>query len=194
MVLVDYYLPTEDISSVLIDNIDGIIISMKYLASLGHKRIAYLKGEIEDIGSHDRLIGYYRALDMFDLVKDEELVLGCDFTLKGAYEATKRLLDSPIANPTAIVGVNDVAALGAMEAIKKQNLKIPEDISVMGFDDIDMASEIIPNLTTMHVRKKTLGKLAVQTLLTQIHHEETEYSKVLINPKLIIRESTSAVK
>ncbi len=193
IVLVDYYLPTEDISSVLIDNIDGIIKGMRYLAGLGHKRIAYLKGDVNEIGSYDRFIGYRRAVQMFGLHDDENLIVDCDFSIKGAYSAMKRFLESAVDYPTAVFAVNDIVAIGAMEAIKEKNLSIPEDICVLGFDDIDLANEVIPRLSTMHVRKRTIGKLAVQRLLQLIGNEETEYSKILVSPVLCERESTKRI-
>jgi len=193
IVLVDYYLPTEDISSVLIDNIDGIIKGMRYLAGFGHKRIAYLKGDVNEIGSHDRFIGYRRAVQLFGLDDDENLIMDCDFSITGAYSSMKKFLESTVDYPTALFAVNDIVAIGAMEAIKEKNLKIPEDICVLGFDDIDLANEVIPRLSTMHVRKRTIGKLAVQRLLQLIGNEEIEYSKILVSPVLCERESTKRI-
>ena len=194
VVLVDYYLPTEDISSVLIDNTDGIIMGMQYLSSLGHRRIAYLKGDIAEIGSYDRFIGYRKAVQMFDLDDDERLVIGCDFSIKSAYEAMRDFLDSGIDHPTAVLNVNDMVAIGAMEAIKEKNLRIPDDMSVLGFDDIDLAGEVIPRLSTIHVRKRTIGRLAVQRLIQLIQGKDIEYNKILVAPILRVRESTAHKK
>jgi len=194
VVLVDYYLPTEDISSVLIDNTDGIIKGMQYLASLGHRRIAYIKGDISEIGSYDRYMGYRKAVQMFDLDDDERLVIGCDFSIKGTYEAMRSFLNSGIDRPTALLAVNDIVAIGAMEAIKEKSLRIPDDMSVLGFDDIDLAGEVIPRLSTIHVRKRTIGRLAVQRLMQLIQGVDIEYSKILVAPVLKIRESTAHKK
>jgi DNA-binding LacI/PurR family transcriptional regulator len=153
IVLVDYYLPTEDISSILSDKMDGVVKGAEYLHSLGHRRIAYLKGDITVRGSGDRLLGFRRAVEMFDLDPDERLILDCDFTIRSAYVTMKRFLEETPIPPTAVMAVNDIVAMGAMEAIKERSLKIPEDMSVLGFDDIDLASEVIPHLSTMHVRK-----------------------------------------
>jgi LacI family transcriptional regulator len=194
LVLVDYYLPTEDISAILADKMDGIVKGAEYLHSLGHRRIAYLKGDITVRGSGDRLIGFRRAVEMFDLDPDERLILDCDFSIKSAYQATKRFLEATPNPPTAVMANNDMVAMGAMEAIKERNLKIPDDMSVLGFDDIDLASEVIPHLSTMHVRKRTMGRLAVRRLLEIIEGRTVDYSKIILEPTLVVRESTGPPK
>lgn len=194
LVLVDYYLPAEGISSILIDNIDGIIKGMKYLWELGHKEIAYLSGDINsDIGSQDRLTGYLRSLDLFNLSKNDDYIISSDFTIKSSYESMKYFLHKTSKFPTAIMTVNDTVAIGAMEAIKEAGLKIPEDISVLGFDDIELAGEVMPKLSTMRIKKKTMGSLAVKRLFKLINNEEIEYSKIIVTPELIIRDSTSKI-
>jgi DNA-binding LacI/PurR family transcriptional regulator len=104
--------------------------------------------------------------------------------MKGYLENTSKV-------PTAVMAVNDMVAMGAMEAIKEQRLKIPNDISIMGFDDIPLASEVIPHLTTMHVRKHTMGRLAVRRLLDIIENKSVDYSKIMLEPTLVVRESTA---
>jgi DNA-binding LacI/PurR family transcriptional regulator len=193
LVLVDYYLPTEDIPAVLSDKIDGVIKAIEYLHSLGHQRIAYLQGDITVLGSKDRLVGYKRAVEMFGLDTDPDLIIPCDFKIKSAYQAMKKFLDSNPRQPTAVMGDNDIVAMGAMEAIKEQGLRIPENMSVIGFDDIDLASEVIPHLSTMHVKKRTMGQLAVQRLLEIIDNREVAYNKFFLKPKLVVRESTGSV-
>lgn len=192
LVLLDHYIPAEDVSSVLVDNTDGIIRGMRYLASLGHARIAYLAGDLREIGTADRLTGYQKAVRLYGLEAAPDLVVECDFTIPGAYKAMAGYLDSH-QPPTAVAAVNDIAAIGAMEAIKERKLRIPQDISVLGFDDIDLASQVIPRLSTLHVRKHTMGRLAVQRLFRLMDGIHDEYSKVLVPPQLVVRESTGPV-
>ncbi len=192
VVLVDYYLPTENINSILIDNIDGIITGIKYLSSLGHRKIGYLTGDYKnDIGSNDRFLGYFRALEMFGLEKDEGLIINCDFSITSAYESMKNFLKNNDPYPTALMAVNDMVAIGAMEAIKEFGLKIPYDISILGFDDIALSNEVIPKLSTMHVKKKTMGRLAVKRLVKILKNEDQVFTKTILSPELLIRESTS---
>jgi LacI family transcriptional regulator len=190
-VLLDCYVPTEDVSAVLIDNMDGIIRGMQYLSSLGHRRIAYLAGDLQEIGSEDRLAGSRKAVRMFGLEDDPALVLESDFSISGAYQAMRRLLETRQA-PTAVAAVNDMTALGAMEAIKERAMRIPQDISVLGFDDISLADEVIPRLSTLHVPKRTMGRLAVQRLFRLMEGRYDEFGKILVSPRLVVRESTAA--
>ena len=189
-VLIDYYLPAERISSVLVDNVNGIFAAAGYLASLGHRKVAYVKGDISEIGARDRLDGYLRAIDSFGLDSDPRLLIESDFSIKGAYAAVRRSLEAERRHPTAFLCVNDVVAMGAMEAIKSHGLTIPRDVSVMGFDDIDLASEVIPRISTMHIPKEILGKLAVRRLLQIVRGEEIEFEKQVVMPWLVVRDST----
>jgi LacI family transcriptional regulator len=191
-VLLDYYIPTERHNAVLIDNTSGVTIAVQHLASLGHRRVAYVRGDIDEIGSRDRMEGYLRSLEFFDLAKDSSLVVDCDFSLKGAYVATRKLLQTVRPRPTAIMCVNDMVAFGAMEAVKEAGLAIPRDISVMGFDDIDLASQVLPHLSTVHIPKAELGRLALTRLLQVMHGEDLGFDKILVTPRVVARESTGA--
>ena len=150
VVLVDYYLPTEDINSVLIDNVDGIIKGMRYLSSLGHRRVAYLTGDINERGSRDRFSGYQKAVQMFNLEDDSKMILNCDFSIRGAYSVMKNFLSKRSDYPS-------------------------------------------PPLSTIHVRKRTMGRLSVQRLFRIVNSENIEYNKILVSPVLIERESTKKV-
>ncbi len=189
LVLLDHYIPTEDVSCVLVDNTDGIIRGVRHLASLGHRRVAYVAGDLREIGSGDRLVGFQKAVRAFGLDPSTELVRECDFTIQGAYRAVKELLDSG-RPPTAVASVNDIAAIGAMEAIKGRGLRIPQDVSILGFDDIDLASQVVPRLSTMHVARRTMGRLAAQRLFRLLEGTRDEFTKVLVPPALTVREST----
>ena len=194
LVSVDYYLSGKDIDLILIDNIEGIMTAVKYLAQMGHKKIAYLTGNIKkDIGAYDRLSGYKKALHYYNLERDNDFIIDCDFTMSGAHDSLLNFLKKSDKRPTAVIGVNDIAAIGAMNAIKEFGLNIPGDISVVGFDDIDLANETTPKLTTLKVKKKLLGKIAVQRLLDIVNNGKSYTYKVLINPELVIRESTRQI-
>jgi len=196
VVLFDYYLPGQDIPSVLIDNTYGIIKGVEYLTSLGHQRVVYLKGDTDnDIGSMDRLAGYKMAVEKFGLDNDPSLILACNFSMRSAYEAMKNFLNlNGQRAVSAVMAVNDMVAIGAMEAIKEKKIKIPADISVLGFDDISLAAETIPSLSTIHVRRKTMGVLTAKTLLDMINGKELMHCKVVIKPNLVVRETTGATK
>jgi len=194
LVLLDYYIPTEDIPAVLIDNADGILKSCKYLSSLGHTRIAYLSGDGVETSAQERLYGFRRSQQMFGLDVDQDLVvMDCKSRIDEGFEAMNAILDLARL-PTAVVAYNDLIAVGAMDAIKQRGLSIPQDISMVGFDDIGLASEVNPCLTTVHVPKRTMGIMAVKSLVQLVKGKEEPVKKVLVPTRLVIRDSTAAIR
>jgi len=191
MVLVDYYIPTEDIPVVLIDNTDGILKGAKYLAGLGHRRVAFIAGDRADTATHDRLYGYTRSCVIYGFEQNESLIEECRGRLDESFAAMNRLLKRK-PHPTAVMAHNDIIAIGAMDAIKQKGLSVPHDISVMGFDDIGLASEVVPPLTTLHVPKRAMGSMAVQRLLQVIKGEIETVNKLLLPTELVVRSSTAA--
>ena len=170
---------------------------MEYLVSLGHRDILFVVGNPISLGAEDRRSGFKRALRMYNLPGDTRPLLECDYSINGAYETVLGHLtscgsareDTPF--PTAILGGTDTLAIGAMEAVKSLGLSVPGDVSIMGFDDISLAAEVVPALTTMEVRKKTLGRLAVENLITLIEGNHPGYHKVLLTPSVLPRASTA---
>ena len=194
MVLLDYYIPTEDMPTIIIDNLDGILKACKYLASLGHKRIAYLSGDGIETSAHERLNGYLRARDLYGLENDSDLVVkDCKSRIDEGFKAMTTIMDSS-KQPTAVVAYNDLIAIGAMDAIKQRGLAVPGDISVVGFDDISLASEVNPALTTVHVPKQKMGIIAVRRLLQIIKGEEEIVQKSLLPTRLVIRQSSAEAR
>jgi LacI family transcriptional regulator len=194
MILIDYYIPTEDIPAVLIDNTDGILKACRYLASLGHRRIAYLSGDSVETSAHERLFGFQRAVAAFGLDGDPSLVVeDCKSRIDEGFRAMEGLLRARN-RPTAVVAYNDLIAVGAMDAIKQTGLSVPGDISVMGFDDIPLAAEVNPPLSTIHVPKETMGMIAARRLVDIVKKKEDIPHKVLIPARLVARESTGAAR
>ena len=112
----------------------------------------------------------------------------------GGFQAMSALLSLPEAErPTAVQTYNDLMALGALKAIRTHRLRVPDDISVVGFDDIYLAESVVPSLTTMRVDKQVMGRLAVQLLLNQVFQAEGSYVTSVFRPLLIERNSTMAV-
>ncbi len=190
IVLVDSYLPLEDISAVITDNATGIMKAMNYLSSKGHQKIGYLSGIVnEDIDCADRLSGYMRATELFHLTFDPELIIPSELSMSAAYEAVAAFLKGTKNSPTAFIGVNDIVAIGAMQAIKDSGRRVPEDISVIGFDDIALANEVTPRLTTIRVNKEEMGKLSVSRLVELIKGKPVSFHKIVINPSIVERDS-----
>jgi LacI family transcriptional regulator len=193
VILVDYAVPTEDIDAILVDNVDGIMRAAKHLAELGHTRVAYISGTIDGLSSQERRHGFDLARSAFGFLDEPELVEECPESISGGFEAMQRLLGRRKAGrPTAVIAYNDMVALGAMDAIKQQGLAIPDDMSIVGFDDISLSAEVTPPLTTMQVHKELMGRLAVETLFHTIAGKSDFTRKILLPTRLVVRESTAA--
>ncbi len=194
MILLDYYIPTEDIPAVLIDNTDGILKACRHLSSLGHRRVAYLSGDPVETSAHERLFGFQRAVTVFGLDREPGLVVeNCKSRIDEGFRAMAGLLKSE-RPPTAVVAYNDLIAVGAMDAIKHAGLSVPKDVSVMGFDDIPLAAEVNPPLTTIDVPKRTMGAIAARRLVDIVKKKEDIPHKTLIPARLVVRSSTAAAR
>lgn len=194
MVLVDENIPSEDIQTVLIDNTDGVIRACKHLAELGHRRVAYISKEKNEASAYERSYGFQRAVDLFGFHRDEALVAQCTTRVDSGFEAMLHILDDLSTPPTAVVAYNDILAIGAMAALKQRGFRIPQDVSVVGFDDIRLAREAVPPLTSVHVPKRLMGAVAVQRLLHIIRGRSEPLNKVLIPTRLRVRGSTGWCK
>jgi DNA-binding LacI/PurR family transcriptional regulator len=197
MVLVDYSVPTEDIDTILVDNLDGIMRSGKHLAELGHKRVCYLSSGLiaDSITSRERRFGFLRAQESYGFQQVEGLIGECPESISGGFEAINRILDRfPSDPPTAVIAYNDMVAIGAMDAIKRRGLSIPHDISIVGFDDISLSSEVLPQLTTVRVEKELMGTLAGETLFQRIAGKTHLVRKILLPTSIIVRASTAPPK
>ena len=177
---------------IIVDDIEGGIIATEYLIKLGHRRIAHITGPLKTRSALNRLKGYKLALKKYEIKYRDKLVEEGDFKIKGGYQVMKRFLKLT-ESPTAIFAANDLLALGAMQAIQKKNFHIPEDFSVVGFNDIKLASFIYPALTTIRQPMLEMGELAVKMLLRIIEEGEFNQRKIVLKSKLIIRESCKKI-
>lgn len=191
IVLVDYYIPTADIDTILADNIDGIIRAGLHLSELGHRKVCYLSGNVDRISSHERMYGFARAQELFGFSTDPTLVEECGESISEGFEAMNRVFKATESEPTAVIAYNDMIAIGAMDAIKQRGLAVPNDVSVIGFDDIPLASEVVPPLTTIQVPKELMGILAADILFQHIGGQKHSIRKILLPPKTIVRGSTA---
>jgi LacI family transcriptional regulator len=188
-VLIDQVDASEDSSVVEATNWQGAYEATRYLIQLGHTRIAFIKGRLAIRSAVDRLRGYKAALADCDIPVREELIIEGDFLQQTGYETTKRLLQSVEPPPTAIFASNDLSAFGAMDAVREWGLRIPDDISIIGFDDIPQASLVYPKLTTVRQPLEEMGKVAVQMLLEQIEDQSRPPQRVALATQLVIRDS-----
>lgn len=175
------------------NNRQGAYEAITYLIKLGHKRIGFITGNMEINAARERLEGYKTALKENNLAFEKSLVVKGDFTQRAGYEAAKELLQLQ-QPPTAIFSPNDLAAFGVMEAIREAGLRIPEDMSVIGFDDLPQASLTYPKLTTVRQPLQEMGKVAVKLLLEQIEQPSQATQHVTLETQLVKRDSCKSIE
>jgi LacI family transcriptional regulator len=195
MVLVDYFPKDSKFPAVLIDNLHGAYEAVGHLIRLGHRRIGFIGAPIDHPSISDRLKGYEQALDESGLPRTDQLVAKdqSDSSVAGGYAAAKRLLRSS-SPPTAVFATNDSMAMGAIKAAREIGLGVPDDLAIVGFDDIEVASHTHPPLTTMRVPKEEMGALAVRKIVERIETGGRPSEKTLIAVELVIRGSCGAKK
>ncbi|MBV1710026.1 MAG: LacI family transcriptional regulator [Erysipelothrix sp.] len=184
--------PYKAIPLVYSDNRQGSILAVDHLIQLGHRRIAHIAGPLTTIAGQERLDGYRQGLANGGIDYDESLVIeAAEYDSKSGYECMKRLLNLP-QRPTAVYVMCDLTALGVIHAINECGLKVGEDISVVGFDDIELASHIHPTLTTIRQDRRRIGKMLALTLHRMINHEDVQ-ERTIINTSLVVRQSTKPI-
>lgn len=162
---------------------------MSYLLSLQHRRIGIIYGVASPVLAEDRLQPYQEGLQAGDLPVDQDLIARCGPTIEDGYQAALQLLKLP-ARPTALIAINDLLAIGALRAAGDLGLSVSRDLSLVGFDDIQMAKYLMPRLTTVAKDSIRVGREAVRQLLIRIADPDLPRQKMSIPPRLIIREST----
>jgi len=177
--------------SVSADNYRGARLATEHLLGLGHTRIGFIAGNPYSGQSSERFQGYREALLSAGIPYDAALIRPGDYTQKRGFQAAHELLALPEA-PSAIFAANDYSAFGAMDAVKDHNLRVPEDISVIGFDDIPMAQQVHPNLTTIHHPLHDMGAVATKLLISLVDGETPLVPNVELPSKLVVRASTAS--
>lgn len=191
-VLIDIPLESDNVSHVTTDNVLGAEKAVNHLIHLGHKKIGMINGHEFAFVSRERLQGYQKALDKADLTFNPEYVRVGGFTEeKGKVAAFQLLSDHP--EITALFCASDLMAIGAMAAAKELNRQVPEELSIIGYDDILLASYVSPTLTTIAQNKFSLGYEAARLLIGLLHNE-TETHRLVIKTEVMERESTSEVR
>lgn len=192
IVLVDAYTSDGDeFDRVLVDNVSGAMKAVKHLIALGHRSIGLIGSEPDSYPSiMERRQGYLTAINQHNLkpfIEDSPLVR------EDAYEATKQLIERA-PEITAVVGCNDNVAIGVINALLDMGIQVPGQVSVIGFDNIDLARELKPALTTMHVDKVLMGVVAVRHLMDRAVNPNRAALKTLVSTQVIERETVRSIK
>lgn len=179
----------EGIPSVAIDDIQAAMDATKYLIDLGHRDIAVITGNPESSSTRDRLEGFRGSMSSAGLQLNENLVVYSDYSLQGGESAVEAILMQKN-RPSAIFCFSDEIAIGCMAALRRRQFNVPDDISVMGFDDIPIASYVTPPLTTISQPTDDIGAICTSVLLDLIDGKKPEKFRQILPHKLVIREST----
>lgn len=182
---------TEPISSVRCDDRDGGLRATRYLLELGHRVIATITGPLNEECAEDRLRGYRQALAEQGLPLDDRLIAHGDWSAISGYRATRALLGAGIPF-TAIFAQNDQMAIGAIRALREAGLQVPRDVSVIGFDDIPLASYFDPPLTTLRQPMTELGERAARLLIAAIRQPNPIPERLLLPARIVERASCAA--
>ncbi len=192
IVLVDRVIDFPQVDCIMTDHYLGAYQAAQHLCGLGHRRIAHIAGPRRVVSSEERVKGYAAALNDFGIPVDQSLVVHGDFTRYTGYGSLDSLMNLPEA-PTAVFAANDLMAIGVIERARELGIKVPEDLAVCGFDDIEYASIVSPSLTTVSQETYRLGKLSAQLLLRRIAEPDCEVRRIKLKPNLIVRESAARV-
>jgi len=180
------------VTNVILDQTKAADLALEHLYKLGHRSIAFMRGQPFSSDSEDRWRSIERAAKRLGLRIDKSLVVQLDRDLTTpelGYPVVQQLLAAR-KRFTALFSFNDVAAIGAIRALRDANLRVPEDVSVMGFDDVHAAAFTTPSLTTIRQPLEDMGRIAARIALSRLRGEEKYGDEVAVEPCLIVREST----
>lgn len=180
---------SDRITSVISDNVEGSKKAVDYLFSLGHKRVAHIAGPLTSASGQERIMGYKISVTSHNIDYGDSMIeVAEQYNFKSGYEAMQRLLErsSP---PTALFCASDLLACGAIAAARERGLFVPEDISIIGFDDIELAAYVVPSLTTVRQDRAQIGQTCAEILLRILDGANLCPKTIRIPTRLIIRNS-----
>jgi DNA-binding LacI/PurR family transcriptional regulator len=186
----------QGVTNVVLDHRRAAELTLTHLYSLGHRRIAFMRGQPFSSDSDDRWRGIVEVSNELGIEIRPELTVQLNRDISSpelGYPVVQQLFDGK-RKFTALVCFNDIAAIGAIRAIHDLGLRVPDDISVIGFDDIKAAAYISPNLTTIRQPLSEMGRFAAQCIVNRLNHTEDFREQVAFEPELVIRESTRSIK
>lgn len=188
MVFVDTAPPGPLVRALLVDYHKGIREGVQHLAALGHREISFVSGPLQQRSSQLRKEGFLRSIAEIGVETVESWMIEGDHTMEGGMAAMERLLQGPEL-PTAVMCSNDMTAIGVLRVLARSGISVPEQMSVIGFDDIHLAEFVYPPLTTVQMSRSDLARGAFETLRA-IRETPEKISETIIQTKLIVRQST----
>ena len=191
VVCVDRRLLRGKVDTVLVDNVRGAHEAMEHLIGLGHRRIGFIEGLPQLSTSRERLQGYRQALEEHGIPFDPTLVRQGDSRHGSGRDLTRELLELPD-RPSALLIGNNLMTLGALEMIHQKGLRIPEEVAILGYDDMPWALALNPPLTAVRQPGDEVGRRAMELLLQRIREPQRSASLVMMQPELVVRKSCGA--
>ncbi|MDZ7400396.1 MAG: LacI family transcriptional regulator [candidate division KSB1 bacterium] len=191
LIFIDYFPANGNYPAVLIDNTFGAKQAVKHLIDKGHRQIAFIGGDISHPSIQDRFLGYKQALEEASIPFNENLaVVDEDYPGdKNGYSAMCKLRKRK-ASFTAVFAANDAMAFGCMKCLKEKGIRVPDQVALVGFDDVDVSWQMDPQLTTIRVNKEDMGALAVKNLVDLISSHKKSLGKILVPVELVVRNSS----
>lgn len=191
--LLDNWSDDMEFNGVLINNADSARCATEYLIRKGHREIGYLRGDFRIKAFRSRAVGYQVALNKAGLNLTKEFMITLGTTIDGAYQAMKQYLERKPKLPSAFFADNDMIALGAMKALVETGIRVPEEVSLMGFDDLPFSSIAAPGLTTLRVSKREMGQAAVRRIKEIIENRDNSKLKIQVCTEFIERSSVAEI-
>jgi LacI family transcriptional regulator len=193
VVVIDRYFPETTLPFITTDNYMGALLAMEHLIEMGHSRIACIQGINGISANNDRVKGYQKALLKNGISKDDALILGYDFGVENGYIQTQKLLALPH-RPTAIFALSNLISLGTLRALKEAGLIVPDDISIVSFDEQPYSAFLACPMTTVEQPREEIGKFAIDILLKIVDQGIPKIeASMMLPPQLIYRESVRKI-
>ena len=190
LVVLDHWTESMDFNAVLINNADAARMITEHLLEYGHTEVGYLRGIFRIKGFRSRFVGFQTALKKYKVPYKEEYTVTLGTSLNGAYQDMLKYLKKNPKLPTAFFADNDMIALGAMKALQEMGYRIPEDVSIVGFDDLPFSEISWPSLTTLRVPNKEMGRMAVRRVAELVDGIAMDaVTKIQVCPKIIYRNT-----
>lgn len=186
-------LPSLPVDAVMVDDFLGGYLATSHLIQLGHRHIAVLSEELTVVSSRERIRGYMQALEEAEICFQEELMVVSPSQIDDSKKTAGLLLDSDFP-PTAIFACNDVLAIGTIQAARQRGIRVPLDLSVVGFDNTILATIIDPPLTTVAQPIQELGKQVIDLIISEINDQKQTKQRVVLTPEIVIRQSTARLQ
>jgi LacI family transcriptional regulator len=190
IVFLDLGQPNALISNILVDYAKGIREAVQHLVSLGHRRIGFISGPLTLLSARTRRTSFLNCLKECGIADRQQVVVEGNHKVDGGQSAMEQMLSHPV-RPTAVLTSNDLTAIGVLRALHYAGLRVPEDMSVIGFDDIELSHFTQPPLTTVRLSREELGRKAFEALYLTLQGTENQGQQIRVSTSLVLRESTA---